>query len=115
MIRLLARLLGKATPEAPDEFGRSGKWPRVRAEHIRREPECVACGRSDELEVHHIQPYHEKPELELDSGNLITLCADPCHFVHGHAMNWQWSVPSVREDCVAYRRRLKAARMTAGK
>jgi 5-methylcytosine-specific restriction endonuclease McrA len=97
-----------------DLFGRSDSWARVRREHLEREPACAACGRSRELEVHHVVPYHERPELELDDGtngldgNLITLCADPCHFVHGHLLNWKRSNPHVREDADRYRERIRA-------
>lgn len=92
---------------SPDEYGRSGAWARVRREHLEREPACAACGRSKELEVHHVQPYHEHPELELDPGNLITLCGDPCHLVHGHLLNWKRSNPHVREDAARYRERMR--------
>jgi hypothetical protein len=94
---------------ADDLFGRSGAWPRVRREHLEREPCCIACGRSKTLEVHHVVPYHEDPGLELDPGNLVTLCADPCHLVHGHLLNWKLSNPHVREDAGRYRERIRAA------
>lgn len=101
-MRLLAWLFG-------DLYGRSGAWPRVRAEHLRREPVCAACGRSKDLEVHHIRPYSTHPELELDDGNLITLCRDPCHFYLAHLMNWSHSNPSIREDAARYRERIREA------
>lgn len=89
-------------------FGRSGRWASVRRQHLEREPACAACGRSKELEVHHIKPYHEHPELELDLGNLVTLCADPCHLVFGHLLNFKRANPSVREDAARYRQRVEA-------
>ena len=93
-----------------DEFGRSGRWPAVRRHHLEREPACVACGRSKDLEVHHIKPYRDHPELELDAGNLITLCADPCHFVFGHLLDYaRRANPHVREDAERYRSRLREA------
>lgn len=92
----------------PDEVGRSGSWPRVRREHLGRQPSCIACGRSKSVEVHHVVPYHERPDLELDAANLVTLCAEPCHIVHGHLMNWARINPSVREDCAAYRAKMLA-------
>lgn len=97
---------------AADLFGapRSGKWPRVRREHLANNPACIACGRSADVEVHHIQPFHERPELELDGSNLVTLCADPCHLVHGHLLNWRQCNPHVREDAAAYRRRIDEVR-----
>jgi len=89
-----------------EEFGRSGSWARVRREHLEREPQCIACGRARALEVHHVQPYHEHPELELDPQNLVSLCGEPCHFVFGHLLNWKKSNPRVREDAERYRARM---------
>jgi 5-methylcytosine-specific restriction endonuclease McrA len=89
---------------------RSGSWSRVRREHLSREPMCIACGRDKSLEVHHVQPFHENPELELDSQNLVSLCAEPCHFVFGHLLHWSASNPYVRDDAQAYRKRLKNER-----
>lgn len=114
MLKFLRALFANRE-QSTETYGRSGKWPRVRAEHLQREPACVACGRSDDLEVHHIIPVAEalrrgQPELELDPGNLITLCADPCHLVHGHLMSFvRWS-PSVRADAAAYRKKLDEAK-----
>ncbi len=87
-----------------ESFGspRSGSWPRVRRDHLAREPACIACGRAKELEVHHVVPFHERPEMELDSGNLVTLCADPCHWVFGHLTDWKSHNPGVREDAAAF-------------
>ena len=87
-----------------DDIGapRSGQWPRVRREHLARQPECQACGRAKTLEVHHIRPLHEGGQ-ELDPSNLITLCADPCHIVHGHLMSWIKTNPDVVADCQRYR------------
>ena len=93
----------------PEEVGRSGQWARVRREHLTKEPACIACGRTTDLEVHHVQSYHEHPELELDPDNLCTLCGDPCHLVWGHFMAWTRINPTVREDAARYRAGLKAA------
>ena len=88
---------------------RSGSWPRVRREHLKKEPACIACGRSRDVEVHHVVPFSEKPELELDPDNLVTLDT-PCHFVFGHLLNWSSSNPHVRDDATAYRRRITQER-----
>lgn len=90
-----------------DRYGRSGQWPRVRREHLEREPACAACGRTAKLEVHHVQSYSQHPELELEPSNLLTMCADPCHFVHGHLMSWTRINPHVREDAARYLQRLR--------
>ncbi len=80
-------------------YGRSPKWRKVRAEHIKNNPTCAACGRKDGLEVHHIVPYHIDPDKELDPDNLITLCGKYCHFIFGHLMDWKsWNENVVRDS-----------------
>lgn len=84
-------------------YGRSPKWRKVRAEHIKNHPECAACGRKDGLEVHHIVPYHINPDLELEPSNLITLCGKYCHFIFGHYMDWKsWNENVVRDSTLYY-------------
>lgn len=84
-------------------YGRSPKWRKVRAEHIKNYPECAACGRKDGLEVHHIVPYHINPDLELEPSNLITLCGKYCHFIFGHYMDWKsWNENVVRDSTLYY-------------
>ena len=85
---------------------RSGEWPRVRREHLATQPACAACGRAKEVEVHHVVPFRDRPELELDPADLITLCGDPCHLVHGHLLSWKRSNPDVREDAARYRAKM---------
>lgn len=86
---------------------RSTKWPSVRDSFVREHPECEACGGTADLNVHHVQPFHEHPELELDRNNLITLCREH-HFRIGHdpdgpdgprKADWKLSNPNVRRDC----------------
>lgn len=81
---------------------RSGKWPKVRKQHLIENPTCAACGRSKNLEVHHIEPVHLNSNRELDPSNLITLCSDPCHIVFGHFMDYKsWNI-NVVKDCSVY-------------
>ncbi len=80
----------------------------MRADHLKREPCCVACGRSRQVDVHHVVPVSVDPERELDPENLVTLCSDPCHFVHGHLMNFRSWNSSVRADAEAYFEKLKS-------
>lgn len=89
---------------------RSPKWPAVRAAHLKAHPACEACGQRDALEVHHIEPFHLRPELELDPTNLVTLCGVPCHIVHGHFMNWSLFNRTVVADVRTYRAKLEAAK-----
>ena len=80
---------------------RSSQWPRVRREHLAKEPRCRWCGGADALEVHHIVPFHIDRSRELDPTNLITLCEAPavCHLEHGHLGYWRRYNPHVRHDC----------------
>lgn len=86
---------------------RSPLWARTRKAHLLRQPLCQMCGGDEELQVHHIHPFHLHPELELDQGNLITLCEKPghdCHFIMGHFHNWRAMNPSVVADAASYYR-----------
>lgn len=99
----------------PPEVGRSGKWARVRATHLATQPECQACGKRDSsVEVHHIVPVSVDASRELDPDNLLTLCGDPCHLVHGHLMNFRRHDPDVVVNCRDFRERLDTARRTCG-
>lgn len=84
---------------------RSGRWKGVRAEFLRAYPSCAACGSTKLLNVHHIEPFHIKPEKELDPTNLITLCEAPSmnhHLMLGHLGNWSsWNV-TVEADAAAW-------------
>ena len=41
---------------------------------------------------------HVDPSLELASDNLLTLCADPCHLVFGHLLNFKsWNLHAVKD------------------
>lgn len=86
---------------------RSGQWPRVRKEHLRRFPTCAACGRSKDMEVHHVEPFSVAPDRELDPTNLVTLCAEPCHQLFGHCRDWRRSNRFVREDAAAFLHRMR--------
>ena len=85
---------------------RSYKWKKVREDHISKQPLCQGCGRSNHLEVHHIEPFHLNPEKELDASNLITLCKF-CHFHIGHLTDWKsWNKEVIR-DCEVYLDKVK--------
>ena len=76
---------------------RSPLWRYVRAQHLKKYPMCAVTGRTYNLEVHHIRPYHLEPSLELDSHNLITLNRD-VHFIFGHLMNWSSYNKDIEKD-----------------
>lgn len=92
--------------EQHEMAGRSPEWRTARANHLISEPFCVACGRGNDIEVHHIKPFHKHPELELDPGNLVTLCRR-CHFLIGHLDNWTSWNEDVRDDSAFILRRIR--------
>jgi len=82
---------------------RSPKWQSIRKKHIINQPKCAACGGDKTLEVHHIKPFNEHPELELDLNNLITLCESKsngvcCHLLFGHLGDYKSININVVED-----------------
>ena len=83
---------------------RSNQWPSVRKVHLSRHPDCEACGRKKAflktLQVHHCQPFHLNPLLELDFSNLITLC-DDCHILLGHLRSFKSFNKDIRDDARA--------------
>ncbi|MGA2401456.1 MAG: hypothetical protein ABSG91_07090, partial [Syntrophobacteraceae bacterium] len=57
--------------------------------------------------AHHVKPFHLAPALELEPGNLITLCEEGeynCHLVHGHNGDWKSFNDDVREQCEVHRK-----------
>lgn len=89
---------------------RSAKWPAVRRRHLRQHPACEICGATVLLNVHHIQPFHLNPELELEPTNLVTLCEGTtinCHYFHGHFLDWTNFNPDVLRDIERYRGKIK--------
>ena len=80
---------------------RSPHWGALVRRHLALYPTCAACGGRLFRQVHHVVPFHDRPDLELDPGNLITLCMRPlrsCHLKVGHWGNWRSSNPNVRLD-----------------
>jgi hypothetical protein len=85
-----------------DKGPRSGKWAAARAKHVKEEGNCAWCHTKYCLEVHHIHPFHERPDLELEDSNLVTLCeliGRNCHFKKGHFGNWKKCNPLIRQEC----------------
>ena len=55
------------------------RWPGLRLQALRRDGfRCTECGARGRLEVHHVIPVRQAPELSFDLGNLCCLCPS-CH------------------------------------
>jgi hypothetical protein len=112
--RLLA---GRHVPEMLVEFlsMRDPKWEKASREYLVGKT-CAACGTSDDLQVHHIKPFHKFRHLELDPANWIPLCMKQghlCHFVFGHGCFWQGWIETVVEDCARHLASVKRSRQLA--
>jgi len=77
-------------------MARNSKWSVVRKLHKAQNPYCAAC-LGLKIDVHHVKPVHVFPWLELDLGNLISLCHKHCHLILGHLGNWKLWNPRVRQ------------------
>jgi len=94
MIRIVRTIKDRLQGKAPKGARRSKHWERVRKEYLKTHTYCEVCGSIKKIEVHHIQPFHVKPELELEPQNLITLCELKknglnCHLAFGHAGSYR--------------------------
>lgn len=71
---------------------------------IKENYKCAACGSTKRLQVHHVLPFSNRPDLELDFSNLITLCmdVDECHFRLGHGGSFRHYNPNVVADAAEY-------------
>ena len=86
--------------------GRNPRWPECRKQWLQTHPMCIGCGGTRHLQVHHKKPVHLYPNLELDTKNLITLCAwrsRQCHLRIGHLFDWKAYNPRVDEDAARQR------------
>jgi len=93
---------------------RSSKWGTVRDKFLEENLFCAACGSHKQLQVHHIQPFHLNPALELDVTNLLVLCMDEldCHLLLGHGDSFRCYNTNVREDVAKFRVSTKEERET---
>ena len=91
---------------------RSPQWTNVRRKFLKKYPKCSVCGSIQNLNVHHIKPYHLHPELELEESNLITLCENykkgiHCHLLVGHLGDYRKINPHCIEDAQFWNSKLK--------
>lgn len=108
-LHTLKKLLAHPALDAkPGEEARSPHWPAVRKKFLEGKT-CAACGGSENLEAHHVEPFHVEPAKELDPTNLIALCEHPgrdCHFRFGHFFDWKDWNDNVRADAAGELKRV---------
>ena len=108
---LFLEAIGHLPGHAVYGAARSGKWPALERNWLKVHPHCAACGGTQDVSVHHKKPFHLHPDLELDPGNLITLCErHNCHLMIGHSGDWHAFNPHVEEDARILRRRIEQRR-----
>jgi 5-methylcytosine-specific restriction protein A len=100
------RLSGKV----PAGAKRSKEWGKVRKAHLELHPACEVCASTKNLQVHHVQPFHFNPEMELLPTNLITLCESKgrnCHLTFGHLGSFKSFNAEVRKDSAQWNDKIK--------
>lgn len=103
---LITHVQDKLSGKVPAGSKRSAQWPTVREAHLKVQPVCQCCMEKDNLQVHHLRPFHIHPELELDPNNLTTLCEHPsrnCHILFGHLRNFKSYNPDCETDVKLWR------------
>jgi len=108
------RIIDVVQGKAPLAAKRSNNWYKARKAYLSKHPFCESCGGKDKLEVHHIVPFHEAPELELEESNLIVLCESKkyginCHLAVGHLGDYRRINDGVKRDATYLLQRFKEA------
>jgi 5-methylcytosine-specific restriction endonuclease McrA len=95
---------------------RSPRWPSLRKAFLAKNGSCAVCGGKRKLQAHHILPFHNHPDLELDPQNLLALCEGGktlnCHLRFGHWNDFgdKWN-PNIREEAPQWLARFSAESM----
>src|SRR6266436_3820216 len=92
------------------QLERSPAWPQVEKVFRAKNPKCQACNETQDLNVHHMYPFHYvvlcgRPDLELDERNLMTLCTrqdTEHHILLGHLDDFESYNPDVKQFVKTY-------------
>jgi len=87
-------------------LGRASGWSALSRKYREENPHCAVCGTLQNVEVHHVIPYHIDPQLELQEFNLISLCRHD-HFLFGHLGSWHSYNREVRADAAEMRGKIE--------
>ena len=103
-------LFRKTAPDiASQGVPRSSQWESWLKKFLRGKS-CIACGQTEGLTGHHVIPFHIDRSLELSAANVVAMCSDRCHLVHGHFNDYSLCNPTVSEDCSTYLSKRMAAK-----
>lgn len=110
MIERILQWLGFSSPTLGG-VARSSLWPHTKREFAKTHPKvCPICG-SGRVQLHHLQSFASKPELENDLSNLIWLCqgfgTKNHHLEWGHLGNFQSLNEHLEEWIALYKSRPK--------
>ncbi len=102
LVKHVLRVANSIVRERIKGATRSPKWSKVRKAVIKAHPYCSVCKSTTLLQVHHLIPFHLRPELELDTKNLIVLCMglNECHLLLGHGNNFKKYNPYIAADAL---------------
>lgn len=105
MIETLINIRDSYQGKIPKRTKRSSKWRKVRAAWLETHPRCCVCDGNKKIEVHHIVPFHVRPDLELDDRNLATVCERKkyginCHLLIGHLGRYRGANKDFRRDAL---------------
>lgn len=113
MIQILTHIIDVVKGKTTLTKMRSPKWESFRKEWLTTNNCCAVCGNTKNLEVHHIKPFKDFPELELDKNNLITLCEKTtlignckinCHLQIGHDGNFKFYNDTLNSEIIEINR-----------
>lgn len=83
---------------------RDPRWPALRLAAKRRDGwKCVRCGSRQRLEVDHIEPVRDRPDLGFELTNLQTLCGK----CHGRKTRLECGHPELSPERQAWRNLLQ--------
>lgn len=103
---MITQLIDKFQGKLPDGSKRSDKWPALRKQFLHEFPRCSVCGTEKNVQAHHVKPFHDNPELELDYTNLIPLCegfGQGHHLLFGHLGSFRSYNENVLKDAEEWR------------
>lgn len=95
---------------------RSPHWGKFKKAYFKKYGKaCEVCGRKSFVQLHHVIPFHVRPDLELMEWNVVGLCEPPhkvrkCHLIYGHLGDWRWFDPDVKEVAASVKKKIAEAR-----